>query len=553
MVIAILATLHAHAGELPVTFTEESKLRYWMVDDRLPSHPDRAVLNYVEQVNRLSARGSFGDWGVWLQLDEVALFANQYYLDDVLIAERELMEPGNDSPLPGFSWVNPEKVAVTYETRAVSVDLGDFYASFGRGLALNVTRRVDLDIDTSIQGAKVTARPGAWELTGLIGQLNRQQVFLANPNGAFDGNRGVEGDRRHAVAGFRAERFGLGPANVGVHGVVYDFVSETGLRAGFSEIGTTPDAVVGGATVELMSVGGVDWFVEADGFAYPTDTLFGGASAEPGYGLYGSAAFYPGLTTWLVEVKQYVNAERLNATLGREQYEVAIGPTLEYERATTEDSAAALNSNDVTGGSVRVDLSAADGVIPYVQVGVFRDREVGGLHFNDVPETIVHPVAGLELTRGHTAVLFNAGYRVDDRDGSDAGSDRQLHGDLDLKFPLGHGWLGNVQSGLERFQWGVNAFQQTDYLETENAFVIQKGSDLAFIAYLDHTTNPLVDSTGNLADDVYGAVEVQVKPTSDMTIKAFYGAYKAGIRCSGGQCRLLPGFEGTRVTFTGTF
>jgi NADH-quinone oxidoreductase subunit L len=38
-----------------------------------------------------------------------------------------------------------------------------------------------------------------------------------------------------------------------------------------------------------------------------------------------------------------------------------------------------------------------------------------------------------------------------------------------------------------------------------------------------------------------------------LTIKAFYGAYKSGIRCSGGQCRVLPGFEGARVSLVASF
>ena len=62
-----------------------------------------------------------------------------------------------------------------------------------------------------------------------------------------------------------------------------------------------------------------------------------------------------------------------------------------------------------------------------------------------------------------------------------------------------------------------------------------------------------MDSTGNLSDAVYGAAELQVKPMSALTIKAFYGSYKAGIRCSGGQCRLLPGFNGARLSLVGSF
>jgi hypothetical protein len=282
--------------------------------------------------------------------------------------------------------------------------------------------------------------------------------------------------------------------------------------------------------------------------------LFGGADPTPGYAAYGSTVAYLGSTTWLLEGKRYRNSERLNSAVGAELYKVAVGPTLEYERVITEDSAAAASSNNITGGRLRVDWAAIPvRLVPYASAAVYRDLDLEGLHFNDVPETIVHAVAGVESIGDHVSIMGNGGVRVDDRDGVDAGADRQIHGDLDVKFPIAGAFHADVAVGAESYHWGTNTFQQSDYVEMESAFALQKGSDLALIAYLDYTTNPLVDSVGNLADPFYGALELQVKPTSSLTLKAFYGAYKAGIRCSGGQCRLLPGFDGARVALTGMF
>ena len=52
---------------------------------------------------------------------------------------------------------------------------------------------------------------------------------------------------------------------------------------------------------------------------------------------------------------------------------------------------------------------------------------------------------------------------------------------------------------------------------------------------------------------MYGAVELQWRAWDSGVVKAFYGAYRAGIRCAGGQCRNLPGFDGARLTFDATF
>lgn len=556
----LLGTLAASAEEPPApeakadrvstSITEDFELRYHVVDDRLPDPSDVPIFNYVEQVNRLNLHISRKGLAFEAQIDQVALLANQYYLNDVLYRERPLLDNRVWTPLSEQFYVNPEKLRLRIERPGATWIVGDAYAAFGRGIALNLNRNVDIDVDTSIQGVKGVLRPGAWDVTVVAGQLNRQQVFQDNPN------VGIGPDLRHGVMGVRAERFGLGPANVGAHAVAYDFVTRPGFSS-FGELGGLPDVVIGGATLELSSVAGVDWYVEGDVFAFPTDALpttVPGGEDRLGHAGYLSAAFYPGRTIWLVEAKRYYQADRPNALLTPELYEVAVAPTLEYERAITEDSSASVNSNDVWGGRVRVDWALEPGrIVPYLSAAVFRDNELGGLHFNASPETIVHGLAGVELIGDDGAALLNAGYRVDRRDDPSQGADRQLHGDASIKFPIGLGLHAEIQGAVEHFRWGHNALQQQDYLEIESGLTIQRGSKVAVTWYTDFTSNPLVDSTGNLGESLYGAAEVMFKPSDAVTLKAFYGAYKAGIRCSGGQCRQLPGFEGARFSFVGTF
>ena len=583
---------------ISASFTNDLEIRYWQKDQRLPGYPDRPVFNYVEQVNRFTASTTAGAWTFDAQVDEVALFANRYRLDGVLIAENPLVgQPGEPFPIlnvmPGDSYANLEKVRATYESEKLSLTLGDAYVAFGRGMALNLNRNVDIDIDTSVQGVKGVWRPGAWDVTFVGGQLNRQQVFQDNPN--LD----IPGDKRHSVFGLRGECFGLGPANLGAHVVSYNFVtqfddlprgvaeSRPGLAAGYGweagarELATTPDAIVGGATAELIGVGGIDWYAEGDVFGFPAGTdlpspLGDDAERDLGYAAYVSAVAYPGKFVVLIEGKRYYHAERVSALLTPELYEVAIAPTLEYERAVTEDSGAALNSNDSTGGFIQVDWAAIPGTfVPYVSTAVFRDSDVGPLNFSDAPETIVHPLMGFELLNGETAVLFNMGRRMDIRGSTDEielwegapddlGTDIQTHADVIIQVPLGGPYYLNANLAAEHYQWGVNEFQQEDYVESETSVTLGWGSRVAFTWFTDYTTNPLVTSAGNLFpsafpefDDrekpLYGAAELQVKPTPAWTIKAFYGGYKAGIRCSGGQCRQLPGFEGARMSVTGSF
>ena len=93
---------------------------------------------------------------------------------------------------------------------------------------------------------------------------------------------------------------------------------------------------------------------------------------------------------------------------------------------------------------------------------------------------------------------MNVGYRFDDRDGTNLGVDEQFFGDAALKFPMPGVFQGELQTAWEYYQWGVNAFQQTDYAEMENSLTINYGPDIAFIFYNDYSNNPLVVSTGNL-------------------------------------------------------
>ena len=553
--------------KLSVMVSDDLEIRYWRVPQRLPGFEGSRVLDYGEQVNRFTARIGGGAWSFYGQLDQVALFANSYFLDDVRQPERELLSPGMWSPLVGgrydpathgfngfraFSrnvYVNLEKVRLNWRKGQHDLSIGDEYVAFGRGIALNLNRNVDIDVDTSLQGMRWIWQPGAWDVTAVYGQLNRQQVFQDNPN--LD----LYGDLRHTVGGVRVERFGLGPANIGAHGVVYSFVEETGIAPGFERMGEAPDVVIGGATAELLGIGPTDWYVEADGFAFPTPVAFGASEPRPGYALYTSGTYYGNRTTWQLEAKRYYQSQRMNVPLTPELYQVAIGPTLEYERAVTEDSAAALASNDIWGGRLRMDWTAIPTVlVPYVSMAVFRDLDRSPLHFNQVPETIFHPLIGVEWTKDDASVIANAGQRIDLRDDpSTHGMDTQLHADVLARIPTGHEWFFDVSFNGEYFTWGNNTIQQTNYVEIETAYTLQKGSIFAFTWYLDVTTNPIISSVGNLADAWYGAGEVQVKPLPALTLKAFFGAYKAGIRCSGGQCRVLPGFEGFRVSATGQF
>lgn len=546
--VGILSGLHG---------TEELRVRYWHVPEKLPNFEDRDILDYLEVVNRLDLQGGSDRVSVGARIDAVGLFANQYILDDVLYDERELLGPGLESPFDS-AYVDVEKMYASWRSPAVTLSVGDGYLSFGRGMALNLVKNTDIDVDTSVRGLTGALRLGDWDVTLASGLTNPQQVALENPN------LSMQPDVGHAITGLRVDRYGLGPVNLAAHGVMAQYArAAEGTIDGWGVYGQAVDAWVGGGSVEALGVGGLDLFAEADVYAYQAEEI----PAELGHAIYASAAAYPGNTSILVELRRSRDTEWLNAF--GDGWEIASGPTLEYERVVTEDSAAAVNSNDITGGRARVDLRLGNPenavtFVPYASMAVFRDEDLGGLHFNRTPETILHPIAGLQYIRHELHLIANVGHRTDLRDatadGASLGADTLFHADVDFAVPLAGPVSLELTPALLMFQWGENAQQQHDFTDFSNAVAVKVGAPWAFILYTDYSDNPLIRSTGNLqplfgdaGESLYGALEVQWMPTSATTLKAFYGAYRAGIRCAGGQCRNLPGFEGAKLSLTSAF
>lgn len=524
--------------------------RYYTSDRTLPDFPEeKSLFNYGEVVSRSNVLIDSQAWQLGMQLDHVSMFNAWYYLDDQRVYEFDLLANGIRSPWEMTS-VNLEKVWFTVDAGPVEIGLGDQYMSVGRGLALNLVKNTDIDVDTTLRGARANTTLGMWDLAVITGLTNQQQIQQDNPN------RQLRPSVHNLVNAVRVDRYGVGPFNLGAHGVTYNLAqSADPLIQSYSRYGELGemDAIVGGGSVEGF-LGPADVFVEGDYFHYRSERLFADGEVEPGYAVYGSTSFYPGRFAVLIEGKRYKNTEQLNRLTTQEGYEIAVGPSLEYERVITEDSSAAVNSNDIYGGRARVDFMAKPGeFIPYFSLGVFRDQELGGLHFNRSEETIVHPVVGMDLQSSQVTAIVNGGVRMDLRD--EHGRDSLIHMDAAVSFPLPGALHGDVTWDIYRFWWGENENQQHDFYTSTMALAAHHPSGFSFLVYNDFTDDPLAQAQakGNVADNIYLAGELQYRPNDRTSVRAFYGAYKAGIRCAGGQCRQLPGFDGARVAVTTSF
>ena len=102
-----------------------------------------------------------------------------------------------------------------------------------------------------------------------------------------------------------------------------------------------------------------------------------------------------------------------------------------------------------------------------------------------------------------------------------------------------------------QFIWGDD--DHHDFFEMQNSYVWRHGEHWDFTLYQDWSNNLQLQSRGNLNDELYAAFEAKWKPDDLSYFAALFGAYKAGIRCSGGQCRNLPGFEGMEFVYNQRF
>ena len=220
-------------------------------------------------------------------------------------------------------YIVPEKIFYSFEDNGIRVELGDFYASFGRGIALNVIKNTSVDIDTSLRGTKFYFSKGDWEGNILTGFTNRQQVSRDNPN------LSLYRDAVHNISAAQLTYYGLGVVQLSTHASMATFGEQLDdptpdmflrFQEGtdrYDQLFTSgPDVTVVGMTTDIYGLLGSDIFLEGDLFSYSDDSLQKQTvdkSSDSGHLIYGSISTYPLGSVLLIEGKWAKNAEVVNA------------------------------------------------------------------------------------------------------------------------------------------------------------------------------------------------------------------------------------------------
>jgi hypothetical protein len=400
------------------------------------------------------------------------------------------------------------------------LQLGDFYAQFGKGLALSLRRLDELGLDVAARGARADLGLGDDRavLTLLYGLANPVNVELQQLRHVDDPGDAIGGGRAE-VRVLDASRAAL---VLGGHAVMASegATSPTGERRRTSNVGATLDATLGSASLAL----------EVD--EQRRELL---AATASGRAVYGSLTLPLGPATILVEGKHYASFQPLTGSrqsIGEGRFLYSLPPTA--ERIDQE----LVDNTDITGGRLRSDVA----------LGPQRRSSVHGsaalFHDRALDQWFAHGFAGVDLRRASgLALLFSGGYRREWLRSTGQLSRAIAHGEADALAPL-----------HPRLSLHLIARHES-HVEGASRHVFHRGGSSAELSLDERLSfgGGLDWDTQNQRPDVarrFGFGVVRYRPHDALVLAALFGSQRGGLRCLAGACRVSPPFSGARVEVT---
>ena len=596
----------APSASAPVRFeiTEATTLMYaWDNRDSTPNNVASAVNDHFGVwYNRLNAQATSGALRFALRLDNAWYFTSpdptEVALD--LYATRpagsdglsppayfrgKVYETGRELSNRYINWIYPAKISAGYVVRDFDVTVGDFYAELGHGIVLSVRKRDELASDDTLRGARANVHFRAGDARIGFSALGGS----ANPLRIDEGSGRYLGVHSSVTKGFLAVTEAGMP-----RAIETDYVPAADECADFGTCSYAPDRLAAAQlTAELASVKlgtqasllvrqsplSPDLVRSANRITTASQTLelttADGAGAfaleaatqklwnddrdselPPGFAFHGTASLALSPVVLLIEAKHYRRIFPLLANVSvdraREFSQVAWSapPTAEETYIDTEFD----NFNTcVSGGRGRGDVELAQGVSVFGWLGYFEsfsetvsnDRcEVSELTRNRIYDV----ASGFEFRSrdARSRDALTAGARFDDTGapidtvhGPTQVFYREVYARYDFIHPLGGPFALELQ-GLHRYRRRTLGGPIEPWFEGEHVVGVDWGSAWSFAAGFEYDTNPL-------PPDWFVNGTVRFRPTPGTSIALFVGQRRGSLRCVGGVCRNVPGFEGARL------
>lgn len=419
-----------------------------------------------------------------------------------------------------------ERLNVAYSIDDVRLEVGDFYRQLGRGLLLSLRKEDEIGVDVALRGGQL----------GYVGDTHRAALFAGrtNPSNLDTVNEKFVRDPDDLIAGAEYGLRGLGPVDLGVHG----------LYLGIAEplLVSEPDdhTLAAGATAEIADLAGVgSLYLEAD---WQRRTLAG--EETEGYAAYALAELYLG--DWVViaeglHLDDFEISGSPNSAL-RNPFVYNQPPTL--ERIDQE----VQNNIDVTGARLRVDHTFLDGSLVVYANGMIRIGDP-----DEAAEvTTLHAYGGVELDYDDESSRLNlsGGWRDDDRTGGEVAEDikSMIHFEGDWLHALGGGYAIHLTT-LNELRTLASIGEASDYARGSTLAGIEKSGLGALTVEYGYDTQ---DESGDARNHFLAAI-VDWHLSDDLRLRALGGTQRGGLKCIGGVCRIFPEFAGGRLDLIGTF
>ncbi|HEV8548760.1 MAG TPA: hypothetical protein VGQ57_07030, partial [Polyangiaceae bacterium] len=480
-----------------------------------------------------------------------------------------------------INWMYPAKISAGYSQNGTEVTFGDVYAEFGHGIVLSVRKHDELHSDDTVRGVRA----------GATFKLEKTRLKLTAVGGSLNPLRIDEGSGRYLGVDSSVTPGFLKLTEAGMpRAISTDFAARGANCASTPTCTYAPDRVVAGqfsldfGPVELATQGSMllrqmpltsDSVRSASSIASVSEAVtitspdgrgslaFEGAGQKlsrndgldelpMGYALYASGTYDLSPVVVLVEARHYRRLfpllANVNVANAREFSQVAWNapPTTEAPYIDTEF---ANFSTCVTGGRGRADATFARGVTAFGWLGYWQtfselqpnDRcETGSSFRNDVFDL----ASGFELRSkdARSRATVTIGARFDDAkepfatpEGTTRVYYREIYARYDAVKALGGPFALELQ-GWHRRRHETLGVQATPWYEGENVIGLDYGAAWAFAFGQEYNTDVKPPTT-------YFNGSVRYKPTSDSSIGVFVGQRRGALRCVGGVCRVVPGFE----------
>ncbi len=527
LVAGLLAAPRAHAidlrlfGEpLRLDVTESLQLG-WRGD---PGNGDASSAYYGEGYSRLNLQAAWRDWLFAVRLDSSG-YVSAPEVGETLakpnaapgaiappVIARRLENRFQQHLFDPYKGI--EKITLRYQGRALEATLGDFYASFGRGLVLSVRKVDELGQDTTILGAKVTYRHRLFTGTALAGVANTQNIDEATAR--------YTPDPLDKLAAARVEARLWDKVNIGAQGMVGFPAKNASLTA------ESPDRIVrGGFSIDAPRP--LPWLSLFAEYARREDRVTDEAAS--GDALYAAATVFTGKLTWLFEGKHYTRYETWkssNDTFGALAYMQP--PTLERIIVPL------TNNSDITAGRLKVDFAPTPTTLAYIaaEYGRFSPN-------SQLRHQVVDLYAGAQERwsggRGHFFPLVGLREERDVDTGHLAERIAMFEGDL--AQPIVGDWSLESQWLI----WHRSKEGVPEWREGQLYVAIKSAPKLVVAGGYEFTT--LSTELANQHHFFNGTVQWNITPAT--SLRLFLGGQRPGLKCISGLCRVFPAFNGAKV------